>query len=143
MPSFTRVCFPLIVVSVLLGCSPAQDPNVKAATYAAQNWLALVDNGNYGQSWDDASALFQQKISRSQWENTLGGGRSAYGNVVSRQLKSATLDTDIPGAPAGRYVVIQFRTRFANSPMLIETITPMQEPNGQWRVAGYFVKPLD
>ncbi len=138
-----RVCLPLIVVSVLLRCSPAQDPNVKAATYAAQDWLALVDSGHYGESWDNASALFQRKISREQWENTMGGGRSGHGSVVSRQLKSATPDNNIPAAPGGKFVVIQFRTKFANSPTLLETITPMQEPNGQWRVAGYFVKPLE
>jgi Protein of unknown function (DUF4019) len=141
MKSFARVCLPLTVVSLLLSCSPAQDPSVKAAMDAAQQWLALVDNGNYGQSWDNADALFQQKISREQWESTLGGGRSAYGSVVSRQLISATPDNNIPAAPAGKFVVIQFRTKFANSPTLIETITPAQEANGQWRVAGYFVKP--
>ncbi len=108
---------------------------------AAQQWLALVDSGDYGQSWDNADALFQQKISRQQWESTLGGG-SAYGSVVSRQLTSATPDNNIPAAPAGKFVVIQFHTKFANSPALIETITLTQEPNGQWRVAGYFVKPI-
>jgi Protein of unknown function (DUF4019) len=143
MKSFTRVRLAVVVVSVLLSCSPAQDPNVKAATYAAQDWLAQVDSGRYGESWDNASALFQQKISRERWEDTMGGGRSAYGAVVSRQLKSATPDNNIPAAPGGKFVVIQFRTRFANSPTLIETITPMQEPNGQWRVAGYFVKPAE
>lgn len=143
MKSFTRICLSVIVVSVLLSCSPAQDPNVKAATYAAQEWLAQVDNGNYGESWDNASALFQQRISREQWENTMGGGRAAYGKVVTRQLKSATLDTNLPGAPGARYVAIQFRTKFANATVLIENITPVQEPSGQWRVAGYFVEPAD
>jgi hypothetical protein len=140
MKSFTRVCLAVVVVSVLLSCSPAQDPNVKAATYAAQDWLAQVDSGRYGESWDNASALFQQKISRERWEDTMGGGRTAYGKVVSRQLMSATPGTDLPGAPGAKYVAIEFRTRFANSPTLIEAITPVQEPNGQWRVAGYFVK---
>jgi hypothetical protein len=141
MKSFTRFTFALIVVSVLLSCSPGQDADVKAATSAAQDWLAQVDNGNYGGSWDNASTLFQQRISRAQWENTMGGGRSAYGTVVSRQLKSATLDSNLPGAPGAKYVAIQFRTKFANAPVLIENITPVQEANGQWRVAAYFVKP--
>jgi len=143
MKPCARVCLPLIAVLVLLSCSPAQDPNVKAATYAAQDWLASVDNGNYGQSWDNASALFQQKISREQWEGTGGGGRTAYGKVISRQLLSATLDTNIASAPGGKFVVIEFRTKFANGHTLIETVSPMQEPNGQWRVAGYFVRPVN
>ena len=68
--------------------------------------------------------------------------RAPLGKLVSRQVKSASSETSLPAAPAGKYYVIQFRTRFANSPTLIETITPMQEPNGQWRVSGYFVKPI-
>ena len=143
MPSFTRTCLAFLVISILAGCSPAQDPNVKASTYAAQEFLALVDDGRYTEAWDSASELFQQKISREQWENTQGGGRSAYGKVLSRQLQSAHYETNIPSAPGGHFVVIQFRTKFANSPTIIENITPMQEPNGQWRVAAYFVSRAD
>lgn len=140
MKPFTQVCLAVVVVSVLLSCSPANDANVKAATFAAEDWLVLVDSGRYGESWDHASALFQQKLSRERWEDTMGGGRSPFGAVVSRQLKSATYGTDLPTAPGVKYVAIQYRTKFANSPTLTETITPVQEPNGQWRVAGYFVK---
>ena len=48
--------------------------------------------------------------------------------------------TDIPNAPDGEYVVIQFDTVFENKKEAIEKITPMLDPNGKWRVAGYFIK---
>jgi hypothetical protein len=37
-------------------------------------------------------------------------------------------------------VVIQFNTRFENKAAAIETVTPMHEKDGSWRVSGYFIK---
>jgi len=46
----------------------------------------------------------------------------------------------VPGAPDGKYVIIQFETSFENKASAVETVTPMQDADGVWRVAGYFVK---
>lgn len=48
--------------------------------------------------------------------------------------------TQLPGAPDGEYAVIQFETSFANKKSAIETVTPMKDPDGKWRVSGYFIK---
>ena len=53
---------------------------------------------------------------------------------------SKTFMTELPGAPDGRYVVIQFDTAFENKASSVETVTPMADPDGAWRVAGYFIK---
>lgn len=143
MKSRAQVCLAVMTIPVLAGCLFAQDPNLKAATYAAQQWLALVDAGHYGESWESSATFFQQKVGKQDWESTMASVRAPFGKLVSRQFKSASYETNLPGAPAGKYFVIQYRTRFADSPALIETITPMQEPNGQWRVSGYFVRPAD
>ena len=60
--------------------------------------------------------------------------------VVKRTLKSKQYATELPGAPDGRYVVIQFETSFANKRSAVETVTPMKQDDGTWRVSGYFVK---
>lgn len=46
----------------------------------------------------------------------------------------------VPGAPDGKYVTIQYQTAFANKAEAVETITPMLDPDGVWRVSGYFVR---
>jgi hypothetical protein len=46
----------------------------------------------------------------------------------------------LPGAPDGEYVVIQYRTSFENKNDAIETVTPMKDTDGTWRVSGYYVK---
>ena len=71
---------------------------------------------------------------------TLEGVRRPLGNVVSRQLRSRTYATELPGAPDGEYVVIQFNTTFENKQVAVETVTPMLEDDGSWLVAGYFIR---
>jgi hypothetical protein len=43
-------------------------------------------------------------------------------------------------APDGEYVVIQFEASFENKKSAIETVTPMLDKDGNWRVSGYYVK---
>ncbi len=112
----------------------------KAAESAARSWLALVDAGKYGESWDAAAAFFQAAITRDQWKHALDKVRRPLGSVSSRKLLGAQFVTDIPNAPKGEYVVIQFGTDFEHRAGAIETITPMKDRDGSWRVSGYFIK---
>jgi hypothetical protein len=36
--------------------------------------------------------------------------------------------------------VIQFETSFANKQRAVETVTPMLDTDGAWRVSGYYVR---
>jgi hypothetical protein len=36
-------------------------------------------------------------------------------------------------------VVLKFDTSFANKKVAVETVTPMLDKDGKWRVSGYFV----
>jgi hypothetical protein len=56
-----------------------------------------------------------------------------------RSLKSKTYATSLPGAPDGKYVVIQFSSSFKNKADATETVTPMLDKDGQWRVSGYYI----
>jgi hypothetical protein len=113
----------------------------KSARSAADAWLALVDRGEYGESWDAAAAFFKQAISRPQWEETLKKVRGPLGKVNSRKPRSAEYTQSIPNAPAGEYVVIQYGTSFAGAPApATETVTPMKDKDGVWRVSGYYIR---
>ena len=48
--------------------------------------------------------------------------------------------TELPGAPDGEYVVFQFDTQFERKRAAVETVTPMCDPDGSWRVSGYFIR---
>jgi hypothetical protein len=114
--------------------------NTGVTDAAAQKWLALIDAGNYSETWKEASAIFRGAVTEPGWENSMNTFRQPLGDLVSRKLKSAQHMTELPGAPDGQYVVMQFETSFANKKSAIETVTFMLEKDGQWKSAGYFIK---
>jgi len=133
----------LVFLSIILITVPALASNSeeeKAAISAAHNWLAVVDAGKYSESWNDASQYFKGAIMKEQWEQSLRAVRTPFGNLLSRVLQSKTFKTSLPGAPDGQYVVIQFQSSFENKKSAIETVTPMLDKDGNWRVSGYYIK---
>jgi len=127
----------LILVSVASGADVTQK---KDALNAAENWLALIDKGEYPESWKEAADYFKTAVSQNQWLNSLQAIRKPLGKLNSRTMKSETYKTSLPGAPDGEYMVIQFTTSFENKNSAIETVTPMKDKDGKWRVSGYFIK---
>lgn len=113
---------------------------INDAVSAAESWLAIIDSGQYLQSWEKAAQFFKDKVPDSQWESTLRQVREPLGEMTSREVANVQYLTYIPGAPKGEYVVIQFKTVFTRKGEGVETITPMLEPDGTWKVSGYYIK---
>jgi len=113
---------------------------VAGAQTAALKWLALTDAGDYARGWDAASALFQASISKSNWDAALVNSHQPLGRLLSRKLKSASYTRSLPGVPDGEYVVIQYESRFEHKDGAVETITPLLEKDGSWKVSGYFIR---
>ena len=111
-----------------------------AALSAAENWLAIVDGEQYAESWKETAELFKTAVTLDQWEQSMRAVRKPLGRLVSRRLKAKTYRSSLPGAPDGEYVVIQFDTSFENKKAAVETITPMLDKDGFWRVSGYYIK---
>jgi hypothetical protein len=139
--------FPILCVLILclsLCCSPlalAQDSQKEtAAIAAAKEWLAFVDSGHYGQSWKQAADYLKSSVTKEKFRDSLKAVRIPLGGVRSRKIQSAVPMTSLPGAPDGDYVVIQFETAFENKASAVETVTPMLEKNGRWRVSGYYIR---
>jgi hypothetical protein len=132
----------LCLVGVVLGSvhAVADEAMEQKAVTAAKAWLALIDSGDYEKSWNTAAAYFQNAVAQQQWQQSLTAARKPLGQVVSRQLKAKHYTTSLPAAPDGQYVVIQYETSFENKKSAVETITPMLNADGQWRVAGYYIK---
>lgn len=128
-----------LIVSVLSGIA-AEPGKEKAAVSAAETWVALVDNEKYAESWKEAAEYFRNAVNQEHWEQAAHAVRKPLGKLVSRNVKTATYKTALPGAPDGEYVVIEFETVFENKKAAVETVTPMMDKDGKWRVSGYFVK---
>jgi hypothetical protein len=98
----------------------------------ARQWLVLVDDKNYSQSWSEASKTFQKHQKVDAWATAAGAERAPLGAVASRDLKSVDLGhTNV--------AVIRYDTVFARKAAAVETVTLAFEDGG-WSVIDYSVK---
>lgn len=133
----------LIIAGLILssGSAMASDAGKEAlAVSAAEKWLVVVDAGGYAASWKEAAELFRNAVKPEQWEQSVQAARKPLGKLLSRNVQTKIYKTSLPGAPDGEYVVIQFATSFENKKTAIETVTPMMDKDGKWRVSGYYIK---
>ena len=107
---------------------------------AAADWLRIVDAADYSTSWQLAASTFKRAVSTQAWVQASQSVRSPLGNVKARAEKTVQPATSLPGAPDGQYVVLQFQTAFERKAEALETVTVVLEPDGAWRVTGYFIK---
>ncbi|RQW87244.1 MAG: DUF4019 domain-containing protein [Geobacter sp.] len=128
----------LLLVAGIATAQNSQDE--KAAVASAEKWLTVVDKGKYANSWQEAAVFFKNAITEEQWEQSMLSFRKPLGRLVSRKVESTVYKTSLPGAQDGAYVIITIKTAFENKKSAIETVTPMLEKDGKWRVSGYFIK---
>ena len=125
---------------ITLSFSQADQKAEEDAVKSSMKWLVLVDKEKYAESWDEAAQLFKSALSKEQWQKSLESVRKPLGKTVSRKLRIKNHTKSLPGAPDGDYVVIQYDTSFENKKSAIETVTPMLDKDGKWRVSGYYIR---
>ena len=137
--ALARSSLAILAIGLLRAPATGSGTQEIAALQAARAWLAIVDAGSYEESWKTAAGYFRASVSKEQWRQAMEGVRKPLGNALTRELIGKTAVSELPGAPDGQYVVIQFKTSFENKRNAVETVTPMLEDNGSWLVAGYFI----
>lgn len=128
-----------VAIAAVVSAGQAEEIDTLPAQKVALAWLENVDAGGYGSSWDDAGELFRKAVARDAWEKTLANVRAPLGLPAQRKVRAVNYTRTLPGAPEGEYVVIQYQTLYGER-SVIETVTPAKEPDGRWRVTGYFIR---
>jgi hypothetical protein len=123
-----------IVIAAAAVAAPAVAPEV-----AASNWIALVDQQKWDDSWSAASPKFQGQVSKEQWAAAVQPVRQPLGAVTSRKAAKTTAASSLPGVGAGDFRVVKFQTTFANKAGATETVVLVLE-GSEWKVLGYFVQ---
>jgi Protein of unknown function (DUF4019) len=143
-----RIRSNIVLLAAVLFPSPAraQIPDsasaaISAAQTAASSWLSLVDKSRYGESWDSAAALFKKGVTKAGWESAVRQARGSVDPLGGRRLTSAGFSRTLPNVPPGEYVVLQYETQAAHGKTVVETVTPMKDLDGAWRVSGYYIRP--
>jgi hypothetical protein len=137
---FLRLTFAALVVFGATTQAFAQAAPVKASTITAvtptpddraRQWLVLVDDKNYSQSWNEAGKAFQNRQKTDAWAADAGAKRTPLGAVANRDLKSIDLSRN-------NIAVVRYDTVFAHKAATVETVTLAYE-NGSWSVTEYSV----
>jgi len=81
--------------------SAGQGGKEETAIAAAEDWLKLVDDGKFAESWKEAAKYFKGVVKQDQWEQSIQSVRVPLGVVISRRLDAKNFATSLPGAPDG------------------------------------------
>jgi len=124
--------------------APAPDDGISADSSAealakadAEAWLALMDADDFDASWATSSSFLKRTATRESWAKTATGIRTTFGKPLRRVHSATSATATLPGAPSGKYVVVEFRSRFSERPVVREEVVEMLCDDGKWRVAGY------
>jgi hypothetical protein len=140
MKKIVFIMLGIVMISVV-GCSSSGNLEAEeAAVKSAKAWLALVDSEKYEESWHEAAGFFKSAVPKVQWLQSMKSMRKPMGKNTSRKLQSTLYFTSLPGAPDGEYIVIKYDSSFENKRHALETVTPMLDKDGKWRVSGYLMK---
>lgn len=148
-------CLVLLFLAIAATAHAASTVEV-AARKQVDEWLAVVDQGQYGEAWAQCAPFFRLQIPREEFSKSLAQVRDPLGAVEKRELLKIFYATTLPDAPEAHYVIVQFKTKFAGrAEPAIEIVTPMlidpegdpvpviEDPlaaAGQWQVAGYYIQ---
>ena len=135
-----RLALILVAAALCASPPPSESASVEAAQKAAESRLVLHDAGDYAKSYEQAANYVKNVLSPEEWEKTMRTHRAPLGSVKTRKLTSATYTAELPGVPDGKYVVLLYETSFENKKSAVETVIPLQEADGQWKVFTYRIR---
>ena len=115
-----------------IGASATTNPQI---VDTARQFLLLVDQSRWDESYQMTGAAFRKLNTADLWTSVSNKVRVPLGAAVSRKFLS---QQNFPAPPDG-YEVVKFRTRFANKPEAVETVT-LDREDGVWRVVAVIIE---
>jgi hypothetical protein len=125
------------------GAQPASTPPAAAVapatetavTRTASDWLALLDEAKWQESWAATGQSFQSLNTVAAWQAASEQARVPLGSMLSRQLLS---EAGVPAPPKG-YRMVRFRTDFENRRGATETVS-LDCEGDSWKVVGVYIE---
>ena len=113
---------------------PAAEPTEAAAARAAEDFLKLVDDSRWAESYAATGAQFRSLNTLEVWTEVSEKVRPPLGKLLTRNLVT---NEYVPAPPEG-YQLVKFRSAYANGPQQTETLSLAWE-DGAWRVVGIVI----
>jgi hypothetical protein len=121
------------------GTSPADVQHARDAEARAREWLAQIDAGDYGGSWETAARLFQARVTKEEWEARVERVHPNLGRRMGRELVAAKYTATVPWEPPGEHVFVQYRVNYGGRAS-VESLT-MRLDADQWKTLSYLIRP--
>jgi len=133
----------LLSLLFLSACNKPAKPTQPISTATVETWIALLDAGDYGKSWETAGEAFRKEIKKDDWVANVGGVRKPLGDLIFRKVSTTNRMENPPELPKGSYFVVEFDSAFVGLEAASETAFFRLERNGEWKAAAYLIVPRD
>lgn len=120
-----------------------QKRNETLVKYANQI-LAMIDNGQIGEVWDQASEVAKKAVTRDKFVDAVKAARAKLGAAKGRKIVAMYQSTSDgkKQLPAGTYVNIRYQSQFADSTQpAVELVSFHLDSDQRYRLSGYTVGP--
>lgn len=135
------LCLALLSTPATAQDQEAQDPadQTEEAREAADAWLALFDANDIEATYDAAAEAFKTQVELQDWEAQAAQVKQAVGELDGRTYMETTYADELPQAPEGDYMIVQYETQYANL-NVTEYVILVQEGD-TWRMVGFNAQP--
>lgn len=119
----------------------AQDPadQTEEAREAADAWLALFDADDIEATYESAAEPFKSQVDLQDWEAQAAQVKETVGELDGRTYMETTYADELPQAPEGDYMIVQYDTQYANLDVTEYVILVLEEDT--WRMVGFNAQP--
>jgi DNA-binding CsgD family transcriptional regulator len=114
-----------------VAAAAANETEAASAARAAEDFLLLVDESRWADSYAATAAEFRRLNTLAVWSEVSQRVRPPLGKLLTRDLVA---NEYVPAPPAG-YRLIKFRSTYANGTQQTESVSLAWE-DGAWKVAG-------
>ena len=101
----------------------------------ARDWLALIDDGKFDESYDEAGQTLRDQYARGLWKFGLTL-RMTRGAVQSREFSSSKATPAYAGRVDGNFRIVDFNSLFKYNKRQIERVVFEKTLDG-WKVIDY------
>ena len=126
---------PAVTPAVAAIATAERDP--AAAARAAEDFLALVDESRWAESYAATGTQFRALNTLERWTAVSEQVRPPLGKMLTRDIVGNEF---VPAPPQG-YQLIKFRSTYANGTLQTESVSLAWE-EGAWKVAGITFEPV-
>ena len=126
-----------LIFALVAACTSDEIDTDNSPQLAAEAFLSLVDQGNYQESWTEASTWLRNKVDANEWAEHAGSYRQPLGIVDYRTFSSIEYHDSLDEMPAGDYAFVFFDSTLANKGSAGEMVGLVLDDDSMWRVIGY------